>query len=249
MKNNRKKELIEVKKTQKKVSKAIKSYELIDDHDNILVALSGGIDSLVLLDILVTRQKILPINYSLEAIHIEVENIPEKTDTYYLKKYCEDIGIPLYIESINFKMETDDKKFECFPCSWNRRKAIFQKAEELQSNKIAFGHHMDDTLETLLMNMTEHGEFSAIPPLLDMKKGPFKIIRPLILCSSSEIKQYANIKNITEAERECPYERKSKREIYKEIVQKISTLHPQAKINLFNSMDNLFEEYLPKKPK
>ena len=243
-----KKEQIFLKKILKKVGRAINQYGLIGEGDKILVAVSGGKDSLVLLDTLLERLKNLPIEYHIEVIHIKNKDIPGISNVEYIEELCHGLNVPFHTESISFKMDTSEKKFECFPCSWNRRKAIFKKAEKLGFNKIAFGHHMDDTLQTLLMNMVDHGEISAIPPKLKMNKGPFDLIRPLILCSSDEIKEYARIKGIEEAERTCPYENQSKRKIYGEIISKLSGLHPLARINMFNSMGNIFEEYLPEKP-
>ncbi len=237
-----------IKKLQKKAGKAINSYNLIDRDDKVLVALSGGIDSMVLLDVLCERLKTLPVKYDLNALHVVVEDLPVQTNTQLLENLCNKKQIPLHIAKVRYQKETDDNKFECFPCSWNRRKAIFQKTQSLGCNKVAFGHHMDDTLETLLMNMVHHAEISAIPPKLTMRKSNFEIIRPLILCTSKEVEEYANMKELKSAEPECPYGDESNREIFKEIIEKISHIHDQAKINLFNSMDNIFREYLPEKP-
>jgi tRNA(Ile)-lysidine synthase TilS/MesJ len=239
---------IYLKKIQNKVGKAINSYQLIQEGDNILVGLSGGVDSLVLLDIIYARLRHLPVRYDLQAIHVVMQDLPKHSNTEYLQQFCEYRNIPLHLETTTYQAAGKYLKFDCFPCSWNRRKVIFKKAGKLNCNKLAFGHHMDDTLETLLMNMVHHAEISAMPPKLNMQKGNFEIIRPLILCTEQEIKKYATILELQSAEGDCPYSDNSNREIFKEILAKINAIHAQAKINLFNSMDNIFDEYLPEKP-
>jgi tRNA(Ile)-lysidine synthase TilS/MesJ len=107
---------------------------------------------------------------------------------------------------------------------------------------------MDDALETLLMNMTFHGEMSSMPPKMPMFDGRFELIRPMILCSDEEIKTYASQRNLQPMQGECPFEDKSKREKFREIIKEVSDMHHLAKINLFNSMGRINHAYLPSKP-
>jgi len=241
----------EIKNTQKrvfrKIGQANKSYNLINENDKILVAVSGGVDSFVMLETLASRLKHLPINYTIHAIHVVIENLPIQTDTKLITEQCKTLGIPLHIEKASILKEESNKKSTCFPCSWNRRKTIFKKAKELGFNKVAMGHHLDDALETLMMNTVHHAEISAIPPKLFMVKGNIEIIRPLILLTEEEVKAYAELRNIRSAEEQCPFEGESKRKTFKEIIKKIGNMHEEAKINMFNSMTNIIPEYLPPK--
>ena len=107
------------------------------------------------------------------------------------------------------------------------------------------GHHLDDALETFMMNTVYHAEISAIPPKLFMVKGNIEIVRPLTLLTEDEVKAYADVKNIHSAEEQCPFEDESKRKTFKEIIKKIGNMHKEAKINMFNSMTNIIPEYLP----
>ena len=107
------------------------------------------------------------------------------------------------------------------------------------------GHHLDDALETFMMNTVYHAEISAIPPKLFMVKGNIEIVRPLMLLTEEEVKAYAKVKNIHSAEEQCPFEDESKRKTFKEIIKKIGNMHKEAKINMFNSMTNIIPEYLP----
>jgi tRNA(Ile)-lysidine synthase TilS/MesJ len=239
---------IEADKLRKKVGRAIEAYKLLGKDDRLMVGLSGGIDSLVMLDILSDRRKHLPFSFHLEAIHVYMEDLPDLSDRGYLKELGEKLDITLHLERQSTHRPGRTKKSMCFSCSWNRRKAIFQKAADRGCNKVVFAHHMDDALATLLMNMTFHGEMSSIPPKLSMFNGRFDLIRPMILASSDEINHYAALRNLHPAERECPWEDKNHRNTFHNLVQQMSQLHPQARINLFNSMDNIFAEYLPEKP-
>lgn len=241
------KERIETDKIRKKVGRAIHAYQLFGEDDRVLLAISGGIDSLVMLDILANRQKYLPIRYHVEAIHVYMEDTPDLSDRKYIEQLCDQQGIELHQEG-TFTHQANTRKSMCFNCSWNRRKAIFQKVSERGCNKVVFAHHMDDALETLFMNMTFHGEVSSIPPKISMFDGQFDLIRPMIMVSSEDIDHYAGIRSIHPAEYDCPYGQSNQREKFREVVDQISRLHPQARINLYNAMDNIYPDYLPGKP-
>jgi len=233
---------------KKKVGRAIHAYSQIEQDDRVLAGISGGLDSLVMLKMLATRMKFIPIRYQLEAIHVHMEEMPELTDLNRLNAFCNQLGIRLHLLKASTERTGGQEKSTCFRCSWNRRKAIFQKASEEGFNKIALAHHMDDALETLMMNMTFHGEMSSIPPKMPMFDGRFELIRPMILSSDEEIKAYAHHQNLQPMQGECPFEDKSKRQKFREIIKEVSEMHRLAKINLFNSMGNIYPDYLPSKP-
>ena len=151
-------------------NQGVVKYRLIDDDDKILVGLSGGKDSLALLELLAKRSRILKPRFSVVAVHVSMSNIPYQADLEYLRSYAEGLGVKFIHYETCFDPSTDTRKSPCFLCSWNRRKALFTVAKEEGCNKIALGHHMDDILETLLMNITFQGAFSTMPPRLVMKK-------------------------------------------------------------------------------
>jgi tRNA(Ile)-lysidine synthetase-like protein len=232
-------------KVFRKIGKANQSYDLINEGDKILMALSGGVDSFVLLDSIASRLKYLPIHYTVHAIHVQVENLPIETDVNAIQTICDNLEIPLHIEKTTVFNHKGNNKSTCFPCSWQKRKVIFKKAKELNFNKVAFGHHLDDSLETLMMNMVHHAEISSIPPKVYMKKGDIELIRPLILLSEDEVKAYAEAQKIYKAEKECPFEDRSQRKRFKEIISTIGNMDKSAKLNMFNSMSKIITEYLP----
>lgn len=134
-------------------NRGIARYGLIDDGDRIMVALSGGKDSLALLSLLAEKSRIFKPRFSVVAVHVVMRNVGYSSDLDYLRSFSESHGVPFFHVETSYEYSEQSDKPHCFLCSWNRRKALFEKAKEMDCNKIALGHHMDDILETLLMNM------------------------------------------------------------------------------------------------
>ena len=176
----------------KTFNKALGQYQLIDEDDKILVGLSGGKDSLCLLEFLARRSKINVPHFTVEALHVRMDNIHYETDTSYLQSFCDRLAVPLHIVTTSFNSQLK-KKPACFLCSWQRRKQLFNVAQELGCTKIALGHHQDDIIHTALMNLTFQGHFSTMPVKLCMRKMPLTIIRPLCLCQEADIRAYAEL--------------------------------------------------------
>lgn len=232
------------RKIHNKVGKAIRNYQLIDNEDTVVVGLSGGKDSLALLDILSGRIKYSDIAFQLVAVHVDIKSVPYSVDLNYLHKFCEDRAIPFHVISIEFSEFENDERNNCFVCSWNRRKLLFQKVQELGYKKLALGHHKNDAVETLLMNMAFQGNISSMPPRIELFNKQIEIIRPLIMLRSEELKEYAQRKKFAPEIKKCPFENKSKRSHIKEVIQLLETKNPQALNNLFASMSNIMPEYL-----
>lgn len=228
-------------------NKGVVKYRLIDDDDKILVGLSGGKDSLVLLEFLAKRSRILKPKFSVVAVHVSMTNIPYQADLAYLKEFSESLGVPFLHYETSFDPSTDTRKSPCFLCSWNRRKALFTVAKEQGCNKIALGHHMDDILETLLMNLTFQGAFSTMPPKLVMKKFDMTIIRPMCMVHEADLQELAEIRNYRKQVKNCPYETQSNRTDMKGVLKQLETLNPEARYSLWGSMTNVQEELLPSK--
>lgn len=215
----------------------MRTYHLIDDGDRILVALSGGKDSLCLLDLLAQRQRIFMPRFSIEAIHIRMDNIDYETDTNYLEEFCRQRNVNLHVVNTSFDASTDKRKSPCFLCSWNRRKQMFNLAQEIGCNKIALGHHMDDLIHTALMNECFQGRFDTMPVFLQMKKMPLAIIRPLCLCHESDIKAYAEQEGYQKQRKLCPYEKDSYRTDIQQIFQQMESLNPEARYSIWNALE------------
>ena len=217
--------------------RAMRTYHLIDDGDRILVALSGGKDSLCLLDLLAQRQRIFMPRFSIEAIHIRMDNIDYETDTHYLEDFCRQRNVNLHVVNTSFDASTDKRKSPCFLCSWNRRKQMFNLAQEIGCNKIALGHHMDDLIHTALMNECFQGRFDTMPVFLQMKKMPLAIIRPLCLCHESDIKAYAEQEGYQKQRKLCPYEKDSYRTDIQQIFHQMESLNPEARYSIWNALE------------
>ena len=240
-------EEVALRRIDKRFNKGVVQYGLIEDGDKILIGLSGGKDSLALIELLGRRSRIYKPRFSVVAVHVVMKNIPYKSDLEYLRAHSEAYGVPFVVYETEFDPTTDTRKSPCFLCSWNRRKALFTVAKEQGCNKIALGHHMDDILETLLMNMTYQGAFSTMPPKLVMRKFDMTIIRPMCLVHESDLIELAELHNYRKQVKNCPYESQSSRSEVKGILKQLEALSPEARYSMWNSMTNVQEELLPDK--
>lgn len=224
----------------------IKKYNLIEPNDNIIVGVSGGLDSMVLLEILATKRKYYPFNFNLKAVYVQLENLPYKIKYQYLSDFCQNLNVDLEIVSKQITIKEELLKTNpCFICSWNRRKTLFEFTKDKTYNKIALGHHLDDALTTLFMNMVYHSSLSSLPYKLRMFQGRIHLIRPLLPLTKNQIEEYSLARNIAPIDKKCLYHNKTKREIIMQIINEIEKLHPNFKRNIFNSLSNIYHEYLP----
>lgn len=230
--------------------KAFVTYRLLEDDDHVLVGLSGGKDSLCLAEMLAKRARLDHPRFRIEVVHVRMENIAYETSTDYLEQFCRQLNVPLHIVTTSFDPSPISKhsspKPACFLCSWNRRKQLFNLAQELGCNKIALGHHQDDLLCTSLMNLFYQGRFGTMPALLKMRKMPLSIIRPLCMVEESDIIRYAELRGYEKQIKLCPYEKESHREDMTKLFEHIQQMNPEARHSLWNALvrdDKLVEEY------
>lgn len=239
-----------IEQLTRRFHKACADYGLIEDGDHILIGLSGGKDSLLLTELLGRRAKIYKPRFTVTALHVRVKERDYQTDLSYLEHFCQEAGVPLLVRDTEIGERPTggaDPKNECFLCAWYRRKTLFNVAQELGCNKIAFGHHRDDVLETLLMNLIYQGTFATMPPMLQMEKMPIRIIRPLCLIDEADIKAYAEQQGYQKQAKLCPFEHVSSREKVKGLLAQIKALNPEAADSMYGAMTNIKTEYLPNK--
>ena len=221
--------------------KAMATYHLIEDDDRILVGLSGGKDSLLLTELLAKRSRIQHPCFTVEALHVRIENIHYETDTSYLQRFCDTLGVRLHIVTTRFDVEPSSRlhrqKQPCFLCSWMRRKQLFNLAQDLGCNKIALGHHQDDILHTALMNLTFQGRFDTMPARLQMRKMPLTIIRPLCMIQESDIIAYAKLQGYQKQTKLCPYETDSHRSDIKRLYDDIERMNPEARYSIWRALN------------
>ena len=235
----------------KRFHKACADYQLIADDDHILIGLSGGKDSLLLTELLGRRAQIYKPRFKVTALHVRVKERDYHTDLSYLESFCAEAQVPLIVRDTEIgelpnTPNTRTTQNPCFLCSWYRRKALFNVAQELGCNKIAFGHHRDDVAQTLLMNLIFQGAFATMPPILQLDKMPLQLIRPLCLIDEADIVTYAAMRGYEKQTKLCPFEHVSSREKVKELLEQIKALNPEAIDSLFGAMTNIKTDYLPK---
>ena len=226
------------------VGKAIHRYGLIQDGDRILVGVSGGKDSLTLLHLLNERRKRVPIDYELVAAHIDLGFGSERTEV--LKNFFETKGLPYHIELTNIGRRAnspENRENPCFLCSWERRKRLFQLAHQLKCNKVALGHHKDDIIETLLLNIFYSAEISTMLPLQSLFKGKITLIRPLALVEEKKIERFARGINLPFGPSGCPSSGKTKRKEIKELIETLERKNRKVRGNIFRSLSNINLDY------
>jgi tRNA 2-thiocytidine biosynthesis protein TtcA len=226
----------------KRVGKAIMDYAMLSDGDRIAVAVSGGKDSLTLLRLLADRKQFTPIKYDLLAVHVDLgyPGCNVKALTRHFKK----IGVKYHIERVGLFKGKKNKDISCFWCSWNRRKALFQAAHRFGCNKVALGHHKDDIIETVLLNLFFHGEISAMSAKQELFKGKIILIRPLVYVEEDMIKRFAKEQGFPTQRCRCANQDTSQRAHVCEIIRSLKKICPDVKTNIFRSVKRIKEEYL-----
>ena len=179
------------KKIRRLTGKAVSDYNMIEEGDKILAAISGGKDSFLMLDTLLHLKRVAPISFDVIAVNLDQKQpgFPEEI----LPKYLEEKGIDYYIIDKDtysvVKQKVPEGKTTCALCSRLRRGSLYGFAEKIGATKIALGHHMDDIVETLLMNMFNNAKLKAMPPKLLSDDKRNIVIRPLAYCREKDIEQ------------------------------------------------------------
>jgi len=234
------------KEVNRLVGKAIHKYHLLDHGDRIMVAVSGGADSLVTLWFLKQWKKKAPISFDLVPLHLDMGFEGHELDI--LRSYLREEGYSFHIEETNFgpfaHSDANRKKSPCFLCSMLRRKRLFELAHRFGCNKIAFGHNQDDVIETFFMNVIYSGEISTMVPRQVMFKGLITLIRPLALVEKSKIDRLAAELNLPVIENPCPSAKRTKRAELKVLLEAIYKGNRKARGNIMHALSNVRSEYL-----
>jgi tRNA 2-thiocytidine biosynthesis protein TtcA len=181
------------KRMRRRVGEAVTDFNMIDEGDRIMVCLSGGKDSYAMLDLLMALQVVAPIKFELVAVNMDQKQpgFPDRV----LPQYLEGLGIEYHIiEKDTYsivKRIIPEGKTTCGLCSRLRRGTLYEFADKIGADKIALGHHRDDIVETLFLNMFYGGRLAAIPPKLKSDDGRNVVIRPLAYCNEEDISNYA----------------------------------------------------------
>lgn len=235
------------KKLRANIGKAISDYNMIEANDLIMVCLSGGKDSYTLLDLLMQIKSYAPIDFELVAVNLDQgqPGFPKEV-------------LPNYLDNLNikYKIITEDTystvkrvipkgKTTCSLCSRLRRGILYRVAQELGANKIALGHHRDDILETIFLNMFYGGKLKGMPPKLFSDDGKNIVIRPLSYCKERDIARYAKAREFPIIPCNlCGSQPNLQRQVIKEMLNAWEKQHPGRIETMFRSLQNIVPSHL-----
>jgi tRNA 2-thiocytidine biosynthesis protein TtcA len=230
------------KRLQRKVGQAISDFNMIGDGDRVMVCLSGGKDSYTLLNILLELQKKAPINFEMIAVNLDQKQ--PGFPTQVLPGYLKDKGIAFHvIEQDTYsvvKRVVPEGKTTCGLCSRLRRGALYRFASENDVTRIALGHHRDDIIETLFLNMFNGGRLKAMPPKLLSDDGRHVVIRPLAYCSEKDIARYADGQQFPIIPCDlCGSQPKLQRQAIKRMLRDWNHQHPGRIENIFRAVSHV----------
>lgn len=230
------------------IGKGINGHSMIEAGDKVLIAVSGGMDSLVLALLLAGRRRFLPIHYDLEALMIDFREHPHSEEAKdRLRSFFEELGIPFTIHTADMMPASFRGKFDCYRCGRNRRRILFDFVRDWTGTpKIALGHHLDDIVETTLMNMVLRGQFSTMVPNQPFFDGAVRVIRPLCLTPKEKIRNLSERYRLPVSEIDCPFKRINIRERFKPVIGKLREISPDAREKIVHSLTNIDREYLPR---
>ncbi|MBU3641477.1 tRNA 2-thiocytidine(32) synthetase TtcA [Polynucleobacter sp. Fuers-14] len=235
------------KKLCRLVGQAIGDFGMIEDGDKVMVCVSGGKDSYAMLDILMKLRERAPINFEIIAVNLDQKqpNFPAEILPNYLKK----LGVQYHIEEQDtysiVKRVIPEGKTTCGLCSRLRRGILYRVADELGATKIALGHHRDDILETLMLNMFYAGKLKGMPPKLRSDDGKHIVIRPLAYVPEKLLERYAADMNFPIIPCDlCGSQPNLQRQVMKEMLRDWEKKHPGRVENLFRSMHHIVPSHL-----
>lgn len=235
------------KRLRRNVGNAIADFNMIEEGDKVMVCLSGGKDSYTLLDILLNLRLNAPIHFEIVAVNLDQKQpgFPE----HILPEYLQRIGVDYKIVEENtygiVKEKIPEGKTTCSLCSRLRRGILYRTATELGATKIALGHHRDDMLETLFLNMFYGGKLKSMPPKLISDDGKQIVIRPLAYCKEKDIEKYAQAKHFPIIPCNlCGSQPNLQRQVVKEMLQKWDRQYPGRIETMFSAIQNIVPSHL-----
>lgn len=222
--------------------KAVVDYGMIQEGDKVMACLSGGADSYTMLDVLLHLKKVAPINFDIIAVNLDQKQpgFPE----HVLPEYLDDLGVEYkVIEKDTYsivKEKLNEGQKTCWLCSRMRRGILYNAAEDMGITKIALGHHADDIVETLFLNMIHGAKLSAMPPKLISDDKRNIVIRPLAYCREKDIKRYAAAREFPIIPCNlCGSQENLQRQATKRMLLQMETEHPKAIYNMLKALTNV----------
>ncbi len=225
-----------VRRFIKHTGKTINTYSMIREGEKVLLSVSGGKDSLGLALALSLRRKWMPIDYELQALMINwIEHpIPDEFRSR-LMQFFSDLAIKLTIQDEHQYPDSFKGKFNCYLCSRNRRRILFEECEKRGISIIAMGHHLDDLVETSLMNLCFRGNFSTMQPVQPFFDGKIQMIRPMIEIHETNLKQLAAHYDLPVIKPVCPFDQTNIRSKVKPLVKQLAHIDRFAREHIYNA--------------
>lgn len=226
------------------IDKAVYEYNLIEENDRILLGVSGGKDSTVLAEYLASRKKRGRENFSFTCLHVQSDFAMPFSES--LENLFSSWGISVQKVNVDVLQRLKPgKKMSCWWCSLQRRTELNNYAIQNGFNKIALAHHLDDILETLLMNALNKCELATMTPRLEYKKYPVTVIRPLCFVDEQAIINYVKQKGYDAMTCTCDYQNNSSRKLARSRLERLTEGDVNLKRHLFSALQNVKTEYLP----
>jgi len=227
------------------IVKALKTWDMIKPGERILLGASGGKDSAILARDLAHKKQQGRLDAELVGLHLRNDFTPDTLTERLAEEYA-GWGVPLVVKDVAVEGRLKPgRKMNCYWCSTQRRTELIRYAISEGFSSVALGHHLDDVLETLFMNMMQKGELSTMPPVVQYHKYPLRIIRPLYLVEERQIIELATNLGIITATCTCGYNDHSARKHTRERIEALTGGNPDAKRAILESLRHVNSEYLP----
>ena len=219
--------------------KAVDEYQMIEDGDHIAVGISGGKDSLTLLYALHGLKRFYPKKFELSAITVNLGY--EKFDVAPLRALCEELGVPYKVVDTDIAHILFEERKESNPCSLcakMRKGALNDAVKEMGCNKVAYAHHKDDIIETMLLSLLFEGRFHSFSPKTYLDRMDLTVIRPMMYVDEIDVIGFQHKYNLPVAKSRCPIDGFTKREYAKDLVKQLNHEHPGARNRMFTAILN-----------
>ena len=219
--------------------KAVDEYQMIQEGDDIAVGISGGKDSLTLLYALHGLKRFYPNKFELSAITVDLGY--EEFDLSPVHELCQELGVPYKVVKTDIAHILFEERKESNPCSLcakMRKGALNDAVKEMGCNKVAYAHHKDDIIETMLLSLIFEGRFHSFSPKTYLDRMDLTVIRPIMFVDEADVIGFKNKYNLPVVKSKCPVDGYTKRQYAKELVKQLNTEHPGAKNRMFTAILN-----------
>lgn len=229
---------MDLQKLLSHVRRAVDNYSMITENDTIAIGISGGKDSLTLLYALAHLKRFYPIPFSLKAITIDLGFGNQNMEA--IQTFCQSLDVPYVIEPTQIAeivFQERKEKNPCSLCAKLRKGCLNEKIKEMGCNKVAYAHHSDDFIETMMLSLLYEGRFHAFSPITYLDRTEVTVLRPLMYCSENEVKGFTKKYQLPVAKSLCPMDGYTKREDMKNLIRQLEEQNHGTKKRLFHALE------------